>query len=405
MNLVIRSRLRQYALLVLSAIIVLILVTRAANNWLSYVYASDPPPRGFKEAMVLEPNNSEFYFLLAQYYDNYDFTTPRTEVARLYKKSLELNPLNYNYWFYLAEFLSRQGEKDKAVYALNQSTELSPGVVSLRWAAGMLASKLGDQQAIIENIKAVITYDQNRRQKAFIVLWQSIRNGDKILDMISDQAVPDYIMFLLSTKREIEAYKVWERHKNLIDYNRYMSLMNYLIYADEIDLAKNVWSDRMGNWDGLVWNGNFEKNIYNNGFDWTFGDKPGIDIDRIKYDKGHKVRVKFDGKENYDFYHFRQVVPVEGNTKYRFGSDLKTENITTLNGIFWEVYCLHKEGLYKRSEETFGTTDWRRVEFTFETPEGCNSVAIRLVRWPSKKTNSRFSGTVWIDNAFLEKEN
>ena len=76
MNLVIRSRLRQYTLLALFIIVVIILVTRAANNWLSYVYASDPPPKGLKEAMVLEPNNSEFYFLLAQYYDNYDASLP-----------------------------------------------------------------------------------------------------------------------------------------------------------------------------------------------------------------------------------------------------------------------------------------------------------------------------------------
>ena len=405
MNLVIRSKLRQYALLALSAIIVLILVTRAASNWLSYVYVGDPPPRGLKEAMLLEPNNSEFYFLLAQYYDNYDFTTKRTEVSKFYKKSLQLNPLNYNYWFYLAEFLSRQGEKEKAIYALNQSTELSPGVVSLRWGAGMLASKLGDQEAILDNLRAVIAYDPSRRQKAFIVLWQSVRNGDKILDTISEEAAPEYIMFLLNTKRITEAYNVWVRNKSVIDYNRHLSLVNSLINANQIELAKNVWTDRMGDWSGIIWNGDFEKTIHNSGFDWTIGGKQGVDIERVEYDKGHNVRIRFDGKENYDFHHFQQIVPVEENMKYRFGVNLKTENVTTRNGVFWEAYCSHQKGMYKRSEEIFGTTDWRRVEFTFETPEGCKSVAIRLARQPSNIEGSPFSGTVWIDNAFLIKEN
>lgn len=406
MNLVIRSRLRQYALLALSITVVIILVTRASNNWLSYVYAGDPPPKGFKEAMVLKPNNSEFYFLLAQYYDNYDFTTPRPEVAGLYKKSLELNPLNYNYWFYLAEFLSRQGEKEKAIYALNQSTELSPGVVSLRWAAGMLASKLGDKEALLDNLKAVIAYDPDRRQKAFIVLWQSLRSGDSIFEIIPDQAIPEYLRFLLDTKRIKDAYKVWVNNQDLIDYNHYMHLMNSLIAQNEIDLAVKAWDDRMGKRKELIWNSRFEESINNNGFDWTINENPGIKITRVKNenDGGHIVKIEFDGKENYDFYHFRQSVPVEENTKYRFSSDLKTENITTLNGLFWEAYCIHKEGMYERSEETFGTTDWHRVEFSFEVPPGCDSVAIRLRRTPSKITDKLFSGTAWIDNTSLVKE-
>lgn len=403
MNLVIRSRLRQYALLALSAIIILILVTRAASNWLSYIYAGDPPPRGLKDAMVLEGNNSEFYFLLAQYYDNYDFTVPRTDVANLYKKALELNPLNYNYWFYLAEFLSRQGERDKAVYALNQSTQLSPGVVSLRWAAGMLASKLGDKKALLDNLVPVMAYDSDRRQKAFIILWQTLRKGDDIRKVVPAQAVPDYMKFLIKTKRVPETYEIWSDHKDLVDYNLYMLMMNFLMYQNSIDLAKNAWTDRMGAWDG-VWNGRFEKTINNNGFDWTMGNVEGIKITTPKDSgqKGNSLKIEFDGKDNYDFYHFRQVVPVEENTSYRLSSDIKSENLTTRNGIFWEVYCLHSDDLYQRSEQVYGTTDWHRVGLNFTTPPGCTSAVLRLRRFKTD-IDAPFSGAVWVDDVELER--
>jgi tetratricopeptide (TPR) repeat protein len=402
MNLVIRSRLRQYALLALSAIIVLILVTRAANNWLSYVYAGDPPPKGLKEAMVLEPNNSEFYFLLAQYYDNYDFTTPRAEVSKLYKKSLELNPLNYNYWFYLAEFLSRQGEKEKAVYALNQSTELSPGVVSLRWAAGMLASKLGNKEALLDNLVPVMAYDSDRRNKAFTILWQTLRKGDEIRKVLPREAVPDYMKFLIKTKRVPETYQTWSDHEDLVDYNLYMLMMNFLIYQNSIELAKNAWTDRMGPWDG-VWNGKFEKSINNNGFDWTMSDLEGIKITTpAESGKGNSLKIEFDGSANFDFYHFRQVVPVEENTSYTLTSDLKSEDLTTRNGVFWEVYCLHSDDLYTRSEQTYGTTDWHKVGLSFTTPTGCTSAVIRLRRFVTD-IDAPFSGALWIDNVELKK--
>lgn len=407
MNVPIRSKLHRYGAISLTIILLFYLVSASARGWLSYTYASDPPPHGLKDAMILEEDNSDFYFLLGQYYDNYDFTAPRSEVSRYYRKALELNPLNYNYWFYLAEFLSREGDKNKALFALKQATNLSPGVVALRWGAGMLASKLGDQEALLDNLGAVIAYDQERRQKAFIVLWQSLRSGDRIADIIPDQAVVEYMAFLLDTKRVTEAYKIWSTRKSFTDYTRYMYMMNLLIYADEMELAKNAWIDRMGEWDGLVWNGGFEKEINNNGFDWTISDNPGIKITRVKNknDDGHTVKIEFDGKQNYDFYHFRQVIPVEENTSYRFSSDLKTENITTLNGLFWEVYCLHEDGLYERSAETYGTTDWHRVEFSFKTPPGCSSVAIRLRRAPSDIADKLFSGTAWVDNASLVKEN
>lgn len=404
MNLVIRSRLRQYALLALSAIIILILVTRAASNWLSYIYAGDPPPRGLKEATVLEENNSEFYFLLAQYYDNYDFTVPRAEVAKLYDKALELNPLNYNYWFYLAEFLSRQGEKEKAIYALNQSTQLSPGAVSLRWAAGMLASKLGDKEALLDNLVPVMAYDADRRQKAFTILWQTLRKGDDIRKVLPEEAVPDYMKFLIKTKRVPETYDIWSDHKNLVDYNLFMLMMNFLIYQNNIDFAKNAWTDRMGAWDG-VWNGKFEKTINNNGFDWTISNLEGIGITTPTDSgrKGNSLRIEFDGNNNYDFYHFRQVVPVEENTSYTLSSDIKSENLTTRNGIFWEVYCLHGDDLYQRSEQTYGTTDWHKVELSFTTPPGCTSAVIRLRRFKTD-IDSPFSGVLWVDDVELEKD-
>lgn len=405
MNLHIRSRLHRYGAISLIIIIVFYLVSASAGGWLSYTYAGDPPPGGLKDAIVLEGDNSDFYFLLGQYYDNHDFTAPRSEVFNCYRKALELNPLNYSYWFYLAEFFSREGERDKAMFALKQATGLSPGVVALRWGAGMLASKLGDREAILDNLRAVIASDPQRRERAFIVLWQSLRNGDDILNMVPDQAVPDYINFLLNTKRITEAHKAWTMHKGLVNSSIYMRMISSLIYGDEIELAKSAWTDRMGDWNGFVWNGDFEEKIESDGFDWMIIDKPGIDIARVKDGAGHTVKIEFDGKEDYAFDHFRQVVPVKENTQYRFSSDIKTADITTRNGVYWETFCLHKKGMYETSVSTYGTTGWHSAWFSFTTPAGCDSIILKLKRDKSDIYDRPFSGTIWIDNVVLEEEN
>src|SRR3990167_3627371 len=132
MKFTISSRLSLHISILLTISITLFLTWNSAKSWLSYVYAGDPPPAGFNEAITAESGNSQFYFLLAQYYENFDFTVPRGEIYQLYGKALELNPLNYNYWCFLAEFLSKEGKREMAIYALNRATELAPGVISLR---------------------------------------------------------------------------------------------------------------------------------------------------------------------------------------------------------------------------------------------------------------------------------
>lgn len=404
MKFTIGSRFSQNASFLLTIFISLFLVWNSAKSWLAYNYAGDPPPDGFKEAITVEDSNSQLYFLLGQYYDNYEYSTSRDQVYKLYKKAIELNPLNYNYWYYLAEFLSEENLRDKALFALNQATELSPGVVALRWEAGMLASTLGDEKSLSDNLRAVITYDPERRNKAFIVLWQTLRNGDKILKIIPQQAIPDYLDFLIKTKRVPESYKVWINNKKIISYNLFMYFMNFLIYQKATQLAKNAWVDRYGDWEG-IWNGDFEHEILNNGFDWTISDVEGAKITRTKNttDTNHTLKIEFDGKHNLDFYHFRQVVPVDENSKYMLSANMKSENLTSSNGLFWEVYCLHDENLFEKSDAISGSTDWHKVKLSFEPPSGCNSVVIRLRRLISNKLNNTISGIVWIDNVDLEK--
>src|SRR3990167_11175002 len=199
MKFTIGSRFSLYTSIFVTITITLFLSWSAAKTWLSYVYATDPPPNGLNDAIRIESENSQFYFMLGEYYANYDLSAPRSRVYDLYKKALELNPLDYNYWYYLAEFLLQERKRDLAIYTLNKATELAPGVVSLRWAAGMLASRLGDEEALSSNLGAVIKYDVHRRKKAFIILWQTLRNEDKILKIIPDNAYLEYIHFLIDT--------------------------------------------------------------------------------------------------------------------------------------------------------------------------------------------------------------
>lgn len=400
------SRLFRYTALLLTIAITFVMVWNSAKSWISYEYASDPPPEGLKDAISIEKGNAEFYFLLGQYYDIYDFTAPRDKAYSLYKNALILNPFNYNYWFFLARFLTKEGRRDEAVFALEQATRLSPGVVSLRWGAGMLASELGEKKLLLDNLAPVIANDPQRRKKAFTVLWQTLRNGEEIMNIIPDKVLPQYLHFLISTKRTNEAVEAWGKlsASGEVPENLFVRYVSFLISENELSAAKEAWTLQLGDWNG-IWNGNFENKIMDGGFDWRIRSMDGSKITQgTENGKDHLIKIEFDGEHNVDFRHLSQVVPVKENNKYKLSSLMKTENISTGNGLFWQVYCLSSKGLSSESELLRGTTDFRWVNLSFETPRGCNSVVIRLRRNKSNKIDKNISGTAWIDKVVLENE-
>ncbi|MCI0481657.1 MAG: hypothetical protein L0213_08730, partial [Candidatus Dadabacteria bacterium] len=77
MKFTIGSKFSLYLSILLTICISLFLIRSSAKGWLSNIYAEDPAPAGFYEAIKVESGNAQLYFLLAQYYENYDFTAPR----------------------------------------------------------------------------------------------------------------------------------------------------------------------------------------------------------------------------------------------------------------------------------------------------------------------------------------
>ena len=406
MKFTIGSRFSLYTSIFVTITITLFLSWSAAKTWLSYVYATDPPPNGLNDAIRIESENSQFYFMLGEYYANYDLSAPRSRVYDLYKKALELNPLDYNYWYYLAEFLLQERKRDLAIYTLNKATELAPGVVSLRWAAGMLASRLGDEEALINNLRAVIAYDRHRRYKAFPILWQSLRNGDKVREAVPYNALPTYLHFLISTKRVSEAKAAWEKLSSMgeIPEDIFLRYVSFLISEKELPTAINVWTDRLGKWEG-IWNGDFNEKILNAGFDWKLGNVEGAKIIESvdTNDTGRSIKIAFDGNHNVDFYHLRQLIPVEEETNYKLTSLMKSKDISTRNGLSWQVYCANNKNLHAESEQVRGTTDWHPVTVSFTTPKNCSAVVLKLRRYKTDKFSNNFSGILWVDKVSLEK--
>jgi hypothetical protein len=122
----------------------------------------------------------------------------------------------------------------------------------------------------------------------------------------------------------------------------------------------------------------------------------------IKKTGDASLSAHFDGNHNPDLSIIYEIVPVEPGKSYKLAGSVKTDKITTTNGIFFEVAGHRCEPFVKRSEPVTGTNLWKRMEIEFITPRDCKTVTVGARREKSVKFDNKIAGDVWIDSLSLE---
>jgi hypothetical protein len=143
--------------------------------------------------------------------------------------------------------------------------------------------------------------------------------------------------------------------------------------------------------DNLIYNGSFEAEPLNGGFDWHFASTDRAEARRdttTAKDGLASWLVTFYGKENVDYTDLIHWIPVNKGRQYNLRFWMKTEAISTNEGVFVEV-----DG--RGSEKQVGTTYWK--QFTIPFIASSDLATIRLRRVPSRKFDNLLQGKVWLD--------
>ena len=197
---------------------------------------------------------------------------------------------------------------------------------------------------------------------AISVCWRSTRDIDQILKAVLPDG-PDEnwgaIQFFVQAREPLPAMAVWKRiaaHHDSFPAADAFPLLDMLIATGHVDEARVVWnqalqaagvpreSDAGGS---LVWNGGFENEPLDGGFDWRFFPIEGAEMrwDEEDLHSGRRsLRVDFDGKTNVDFENVWQYVPVSPSTSYRFSAFFRTEDLTTDSGIHFDIRDVSRPG-------------------------------------------------------------
>jgi len=157
----------------------------------------------------------------------------------------------------------------------------------------------------------------------------------------------------------------------------------------------------------VLWDGGFETGIGGGAFAWRFpapsgGVRSAFDARQIHSGK-HSVRLTFDGRHNVNFDGICTNAEVRPDTRYRLSAWLRTQTLTTDEGIRLRIhgYADSSHGVSVESSDVRGTQPWTLLEMPWTSGNDVRYARVCVVRKPSGKFDSQIQGTAWIDDVAL----
>jgi len=338
-----------------------------------------------------------------------------------YHRAGSLNPLDPNTWKDLASVHMERGEREEAEVALRTELASIPHSPQASWRLANFLLVSGRTAEALPLLRTAAN-ELSLRVAVFDLAWKLEDDPEVILRELvpaTREVRADYLQFLLARRRLAAAYPVWQEIA-AGDTGLKVRLGN--IYVEALAgagmgaEAGRVWDEilaLMGRTSlkppgELLTDGDFESDIPNAGLGWRLTKGAGyqIALDEFTFQNGTRsLRVSFDGTVNVNFAGVWGTVPVEPNRRYRFEGYLRTDSITTDNGLFFTISSVgvpSGEAFSHSTANHVETMGWVREQLDFQTGPRTTVVLIQLRRSPSPKLNNLIQGKVWIDNLSLQ---
>lgn len=319
-------------------------------------------------------------------------------------------------WCDLGEAFAKRGQLEQARFCFSTALELGPYLpIALTRAAEFHLQLHQENLALQENariLEKTATYDDS------IFDWYRTKNIP-VARVLSDglpenrRAYQAYLRYWIMLGKFDDAAAVWDWTiaRGYVDQRLAREYVNFLFNGGRYEAAAKAWARYLGDHrDGYLesdwlYNGDFESKPEGLALDWRLdGVSENVEVARdpaVAHTGLYSLRIHFLGNANVNFGQTYETAFVTPGT-YRFEACVRTEKITTDEGIGFEISS-GTTRLDIKTEKLIGTNDWKNVEQVITIPRDGTLLTIRVVRRPSLKFDSFISGTAWIDSVRLER--
>jgi hypothetical protein len=373
------------------------------GRWLQDLYANDP----------------RFQHQLGQ--ANIDLDP--TQSLRNLRRATQLSPLNRLYWEDLESACESSGDLRCADQAAERLVELCPMVPSYHWIAGQSGLR-GDRLDIaLDHFRRALELDPTYAEATWVSLRRVLAPERIYQRVLADdrdaKTKVGYVDFVSDHGNDDAAYRIWRRvvaDSGPFPFSTAEPYLDRLIGLGRFEEAVSVWQDleRLGivkglqrnEKDNLVFNGGFEQEPLEAGFDWRTGLTTYLAIDFSApgaYQGARCLRIDFTVRRNNEYEPVYQIVPVLPHHAYTLEAFVRSQDITSGSGPCLRISDTQPAGFPDVvSETTVGTTPWHRVHLSFST--GPETRAVRLSFWRPRTEDfpEQITGTFWSDAVSLE---
>ncbi len=360
--------------------------------WITRSKTMDPAI--YERAVKYDPKNPEYHYLLAQIY-NYSTQYLNMDRAREeYELAVRYNPDRSQYWQDLSKFYEQTGDTARSRAAMSKALEKDPNFALRHWSAANLYVRLGDQKAADQELRRAADLDPSYVIQVLDLVWAVYGDPDLVLASHIPNTKPANLValnFFVGHDSIRGAELAWQRLRSF-DVNREARFryIDYLIEQNHAHEAWDVFTFGQKN-PPAFFNGDFETELINGGFDWRISSTDDAEVRRdtttVKEGLG-SLQFTFSGKQNPNYGDVWHYLPVERNHAYELKFWMKTDTITSSEGVYVSV-----DGV--NSEKQTGTSYWR--QFTIPFTATSNLVRVTLRRDESKKLDNLLKGRLWLD--------
>jgi hypothetical protein len=392
----------------------------AARHELAAHWSASSDPQMWLRAAESEAVNADRWYQLGRY-RQLDFDHADLPLAiSYYQRATAINPGSPFYWVDLAGAYELAGHDSQAEQAFRKAREFYPVSADAAWRFGNFLLRQGRTPEAFQQIHDAVVIDPKLTALAVSRCWRSTQDIDQILKIVlPDEHDENWgaTQFFVQAREPAPAMAVWKRiaaHHASFPVSEAFSLLDMLIQTGHADDAKSVWTETLqaagippkpDSDSSLGWNGGFEQELLDGGFDWRVapmeGAKMGWD-EQIDHSGRRSLRVDFDGTANVDFENIWQYVPVQPATHYRFSAFFRTEEVTTDSGMHFEIRDVSHPGNPAHfTPNLVGTQPWAEEDAEFATGPDTKVLQVVLRRTRSEKLGNKIRGTVWVDDVAL----
>lgn len=405
-------------------------VSLLAGFFLSYLsirnaraehFLAQQTPEGLERAIRLEPGNAESWYLLGRYWQYSFDQQDLARAAASYRHAAALDPHSAKNWVELADVYEGLGRTDDARQAYREGRNAYPISPDVAWREGNFLLRQGETAAACAEFRRALEVQPSLAAAAVSRCWRANPDVHVILDEVLPpvrEAYLEAVQFFVSEREGDAAIAAWRRLRPVapgLPLAQSYPLFGLLMSAGRTTEAREIWlqaralaavPEPPAAPGSLVWDGGFETAPDGGGFGWRLQQAPGMQMDLDADNKrsgAQALRIRFDGRTNFDFRHVVQYVAVEPETSYQLSGWVRTDSLSTDSGMRLFVYDPKDPATSGRlTSDVLGTEPWTHLELTFTTGRDTRLLVLCVRRLPTAKFDNKLGGTAWVDDVKLE---